>query len=171
MPSTATASLAEEFAHLLHVTAHDWRTALDRRLRPLGLSRATWMLLAYVRKLDAPSQTVLADRLGLEGPSVVRLVDRLEREGLVERRSAADRRVRTIHLTAKGEALSAEIHRAAAAMRGELFAGIGEAELEAARSVLQRLHARLAAPASPARPPAGADRDSGATIGTAESGR
>ena len=171
MPSPATASLAEEFAHLLHVTAHDWRTALDRRLRPLGLSRATWMLLAYVRKLDAPSQTVLADRLGLEGPSVVRLVDRLEREALVERRSAADRRVKTLHLTAKGEALSAEIHRAAAAMRGELFAGIGEDELEAARSVLQRLHARLGAPAAPARPPEGAGNLSGPKVRASEGGR
>ncbi len=147
MSTPAAASLVDDFAHLLHLTAHDWRTALDRRLRPLGLSRATWMLLAWVRKLDAPSQTVLADRLGLEGASVVRLVDRLEREGLVERRPGADRRVKTIHLTGKGEALSAEIHRVAAAMRREVFAGIGERDLDVARSVLQRLHDRVGASA------------------------
>ena len=118
MSTPAAASLVDDFAHLLHLTAHDWRTALDRRLRPLGLSRATWMLLAWVRKLDAPSQTVLADR-----------------------------RVKTIHLTGKGEALSAEIHRVAAAMRREVFAGIGERDLDVARSVLQRLHDRVGASA------------------------
>jgi MarR family transcriptional regulator for hemolysin len=135
---------AEDFAHLLHLTAHDWRTALDRRLRPLGLSRATWMLLAYVRKLGGPNQTELASRLGLEGPSVVRLVDRLEREGLVERRGGADRRVKTVHTTAKGEALSAEILRVAARMRSELFRDVTAHEIAAAHALLARLHRRLA---------------------------
>ena len=43
---------AESFGLLMHLTAHDWRNALDRRLRPLGLSRATWMLLAIVSRSD-----------------------------------------------------------------------------------------------------------------------
>jgi MarR family transcriptional regulator for hemolysin len=139
----APAAQAEAFAQLLHLTAHDWRTALDRRLRPLGLSRATWMLLAYVRKLDGPNQSELAARLGLEGASVVRLVDRLEREGLVERRGGIDRRVKTIHPTAKGEALSTEILRVASRMRSELFRDIPAGEIAAAHAVLARLHRRL----------------------------
>ena len=147
MTSAPIPAQAEDFAHLLHMTAHDWRTALDRRLRPLGLSRATWMLLAFVRKLDGPNQTQLADRLGLEGASVVRLVDRLEREGYVERRPGADRRVRTIHTTAKGEALAAEILRVAGEMRNELFRDIGADEIGAAHALLSRLHGRLVAAA------------------------
>lgn len=143
MTSPPVSAQVEDFAHLLHMTAHDWRTALDRRLRPLGLSRATWMLLAFVRKLDGPNQTQLADRLGLEGASVVRLVDRLEREGYVVRRAGADRRVRTIHTTAKGEALAAEILRVAGEMRNELFRGIGADEIGAAHALLSRLHGRL----------------------------
>jgi MarR family transcriptional regulator for hemolysin len=138
-------SAHEDFSQLLHMTAHDWRTALDRRLRPLGLTRATWMLLAYVRKLGGPNQTTLAEQMGLEGASIVRLVDRLEREGLVERRSGTDRRVKTIHFTPKGEALSAEIWRVAGTLRQELFAGIPEAQLVQARALLQELHARLEA--------------------------
>lgn len=143
MTAPPVAVLAEDFAHLLHLTAHDWRTALDRRLRPLGLSRATWMLLAFVRKLDGPSQTQLADRLGLEGASVVRLVDRLEREGYVERRPGTDRRVKTIHATPKGEALSAEILRVASTMRNELFRDIGADEIGVAHALLSRLQGRL----------------------------
>jgi MarR family transcriptional regulator for hemolysin len=141
-PPTASA-VAEEFSQLLHMTAHDWRTALDRRLRPIGVSRATWMLLFYVRKLAGPSQTELALHLGLEGASVVRLVDRLEREGLVERRGGVDRRVKTIHFTARGEALSTEIGRVAAILRGELFRTIPEKELVQARALLQQMRKRL----------------------------
>jgi MarR family transcriptional regulator for hemolysin len=133
----------EDFARLLHMTAHDWRTALDRRLRPLGLSRATWMVLAFVRKLDGPNQTELADQLGLEGPSVVRLIDRLEREQLVERRSGQDRRVKTLHLTPKGEELSAEIWRVAGRLRSELLRDIPLDEVERSMNLLSQLHRRL----------------------------
>jgi MarR family transcriptional regulator for hemolysin len=142
-PPTASAT-AEDFSQLLHMTAHDWRTALDRRLRPMGLSRATWMLLFHVRKLDGPNQTELAEHLGLEGASVVRLVDRLEREGLVERRGGVDRRVKTIHFTVKGEALAAEIGRVAASLRGELFRTIPEKDLAQSRALLRQLRERLA---------------------------
>jgi MarR family transcriptional regulator for hemolysin len=133
----------EDFVRLLHMTAHDWRTALDRRLRPLGLSRATWMVLAFVRKLDGPNQTELADQLGLEGPSVVRLIDRLEREQLVERRGAQDRRVKTLHLTPKGEELSAEIWRVAGRLRSELLRDIPLDEVERSMALLSQLHRRL----------------------------
>lgn len=143
MTTSGAISATQDFSQLLHMTAHGWRTALDRRLRPLGLSRATWMLLAHVRKLGGPNQTELAEHLGLEGASIVRLVDRLETEGLVERRSGSDRRVKTIHFTAKGEALSAEIWRVAGTMRRDLFADIPVADLRQAQALLQRLHARL----------------------------
>ena len=135
---------AEDFGRILNMAAHDWRLALDRRLRPLGLSRATWMLLVHVRKLDSPSQTDLADALSIEGPSIVRLVDRLAADDLVERRVGADRRVRTIHLTARGEALSAEIWRVAGHLRKELLRDIPLADIEATLGLLERLRVRMA---------------------------
>ena len=133
----------EDFARLLHMTAHNWRTALDRRLRPMGLSRATWMVLAFVRKLDGPNQTELAEQLSLETPSVVRLIDRLEREHLVERRTGADRRVKTVHLTPKGEELSAEIWRVAGRLRAELMRDIPLDDVERSMGLLSMLHKRL----------------------------
>lgn len=136
---------SESFGLLLHLTAHDWRNALDRRLRPLGLSRATWLLLAIVSRSEGLSQTELASRLGLEGASVVRLIDRLEREGLIERRTGADRRVKTIHLCDKGAAVAAEIRKVAAALRAEVFRGVSARELEAASVVLAKVKAGLEA--------------------------
>ncbi len=145
--NTATAPTinTEDFARLVHNTAHEWRLALDRRLRPLGLSRATWMVLAYVRKLDGPSQTMLAEHLGLEGPSVVRLIDRLEREKLVERRVGQDRRIKTVHLTPRGEEVSAEIWRVAGHLRRELLRDIPLEEIERAMHILTDIHRRLEA--------------------------
>jgi MarR family transcriptional regulator for hemolysin len=144
-PTGTTAVNADDFGRILNMAAHEWRLALDRRLRPLGLTRATWLLLVHVRKLDAPSQSDLADALGIEGPSVVRLVDRLAAEGLVERRVGDDRRVRTVHLTARGEALSAEIWRVAGHLRKELLRDIPLADVEATLGLLERLRARIAA--------------------------
>jgi MarR family transcriptional regulator for hemolysin len=144
-PQGTTAVNADDFGRILNMAAHEWRLALDRRLRPLGLTRATWLLLVHVRKLDAPSQSDLADALGIEGPSVVRLVDRLAAEGLVERRVGDDRRVRTVHLTARGEALSAEIWRVAGHLRKELLRDIPLADVEATLGLLERLRARIAA--------------------------
>lgn len=136
---------ADQFSELLHLTAHTWRTSLDRRLRRLGLSRATWMLLALVGKHDGLNQSELADRLGLEAASVVRLVDRLEKDGLIERRPGSDRRVRTVHLTARGQAVSDPIREGADALRRELFDGIPAAELSAGIALLAKVRARLEA--------------------------
>ena len=141
---TSTPINTEDFVRLIHNTAHEWRLALDRRLRPLGLSRATWMVLAYVRKLDGPSQTRLAEAMGLEGPSVVRLIDRLEREALVERRVAQDRRIKTVHLTPRGEEVSSEIWRVAGHLRKELLRDIPLDDIERAMTLLDTLHRRLA---------------------------
>src|SRR3546814_1064441 len=77
------------------------RQAVDTELRAYGLTEATWRPLAYVGRLgDGVRQKDLATALGIEGPSLVRLLDTLERRGLVERREDdADRRARGIHLT------------------------------------------------------------------------
>ena len=63
------------------------RQAVDAELRVLGLTEATWRPLAYVGRLgEGVRQRELAAALGIEGPSLVRLLDNLERRGLIERR-------------------------------------------------------------------------------------
>ncbi|MFC7692871.1 MarR family transcriptional regulator [Paeniroseomonas aquatica] len=70
----------------------------DRRF---GLTEARWLaLLALARGGDGMTQKDLAQRLLIEGPTLVRTLDWLERQGLVERReSTQDRRAKTLHLT------------------------------------------------------------------------
>jgi MarR family transcriptional regulator for hemolysin len=95
----------ERFSQALHITARVWRLAVDRRLKYLGLSQAGWRTITMVAKSDTPlSQSDLAHGLGVEGATMVGMIDRLARDGLIERSvSPTDRRVKLITLTQAGE--------------------------------------------------------------------
>ena len=52
--------------------------AMDRRMKPLGMSQATWRTLYWLdREGGGVTQTALAERMGIEGPTLVRLLDNL----------------------------------------------------------------------------------------------
>ena len=87
-----------------------------------------------------PSQTQLADMLGVEGATMVAMVDRLVKAGVIQREvSAADRRVKRVILTPAGTELYEKLKREAAALRQELLADIDPAELRGATELLERL--------------------------------
>jgi MarR family transcriptional regulator for hemolysin len=148
-----------EFGALLAETARVWRQRLDERLRPLGLSQAKWVALyRLARMAEAPTQAALAAELGVEAPTVARLLSRLEAAGYVERRPAAgDRRLKVVHLTARARAEAARIDRVAADLRGELMAGLDSTEFEAAFRILLEVRRRLG-PVAAAAPAARRDR-------------
>jgi MarR family transcriptional regulator, transcriptional regulator for hemolysin len=133
--------LNERFSNALHTTARSWRLALDRRLRFLGVSQASWMTIAIVAKEPQPlSQSELAERLAVEGATMVAMVDRLVKAGLAARAaSSSDRRIRHVLLTATGLALYEKVRLEAAAYRQELLSQIEPARLLAAAETLERL--------------------------------
>lgn len=134
----------ETFGFLLSETARIWRTRLDQRLRPLGLSQAKWQVLVHLNMARSElTQKELSERLCIEGPSLVRLLDRMEADGWVERRAAPnDRRAKTIHHTAKAADIVREIKQIAASLRNELLADISPQELALASEVMQRIKQR-----------------------------
>jgi len=115
--------------------------AMDRRMKPLGMSQATWRTLYWLdRDGGGVTQRALAERMGVEGPTLVRLLDNLERGGLVERHpSPADRRANTLHLTAKAKPLLKAINRAAEEVRAELLVGVSEESLRDALAILRQV--------------------------------
>jgi len=132
--------------HILAV-ARLWRRAADQALDDCGLSHATAMPLLTLSRLgDNVRQGVIADQLGLEGPSLVRVVDLLLAEGLVTRaEDRADRRAKILSLTKAGRARVAEIEDILARLRAELLADVGDEELDAMVGVLKRLEEKLLA--------------------------
>jgi MarR family transcriptional regulator for hemolysin len=134
----------EEFAESLHIAAHSWRIALDRRLRPLGFSRSLWMVLLHVSLKDGISHRELAERLGIEAPTLVRLVDRMESEGLLNRRaSETDRRVKHLHLSPAGHKEVERIRAVAAEVRREALADLDQTEVNTALDVFRKIRSKL----------------------------
>ncbi len=90
-----------EFAPLLASTARGWRKAFDAAMAEHGLSDAKAIpLMTLLRHGDRIPQGVLAERVGIEGATIVRVVDELEKDGLIQRiADDADRRVKLIQLT------------------------------------------------------------------------
>lgn len=133
--------LEERFSNALHGTARAWRQAVDRRLKYLGMSQASWMTIAVAAKAHSPlSQSELADRLAVEGATMVAMVDRLVKAGLVVREpSTSDRRVKYVVITAAGHALYEAVRTQAAAVRKELLSKIDHQHLETATEVLEAL--------------------------------
>src|SRR3978361_2097951 len=94
------AATIDEFGIVLFGTARAWRTKLDQRLRPLGLSQGKWRTLMNLsRGGDKLTQKEIAERMGIEEPTLVGLLNRLETDGWIERReSPNDRRCKIVHL-------------------------------------------------------------------------
>ena len=140
--------LEERFAYALHNTARGWRQALDRRLKYLGVSQASWLTSAAGARARWPlSQSELADRLAVEGATMVAMIDRLVKSGLVVREpSTTDRRVKRVVLTEAGNALYEKVRSEAEAFRHELLAGIDPSRVEAAAVLLEQLHGLLEIP-------------------------
>ncbi|HTR16636.1 MAG TPA: MarR family transcriptional regulator [Acetobacteraceae bacterium] len=115
-----------EFGTRLYRLAQAWRRELDASLRQFELTDATWRPLLYLGRLgDGLRQTDLARALDIEGPSLVRLLDNLERQGLIERSDdPADRRSKLVHMTEAGERLYARVAEVASSVQARLLASI-----------------------------------------------
>ncbi|AIX74172.1 MarR family transcriptional regulator [Mixta calida] len=131
----------QRFSRLLHLAAHAWRLAIDRRLKESGLSMNSWLAVATLASESEPmTQKALAQVLGLEEASVVPLVDRLVAQQLVERsQPEEDRRKRLLLVTEQGNALFNKVKVETDRLRGELLADIDRDELAIAQRVLQQL--------------------------------
>lgn len=131
--------------------ARRWRQALDARLSASGLSDATWAPLMHLHELGSDndvSQSALAAAVGLDGSSLVRLLDILVERGLIERRPhPEDRRVKLVHLTPAGRRTVASLRKQLQAIESELLADIGEHDAHTLLRAFERIEARIAAKA------------------------
>jgi MarR family transcriptional regulator for hemolysin len=97
------------------------RARFESALSAAGASLPTFLVLTSAREWPGVSQSELAERVGVEGPTLVRHLDRLCAEGLVTRvRDENDRRVTHIELTEEGVARQAELARVAANLDRQL---------------------------------------------------
>jgi len=134
----------DEFGLVLFGTARAWRTKLDERLRPLGLSQGKWRTLIHLSQGgDKLTQKEIAERMGIEEPTLAGLLNRLESDGWIERQeSPNDRRCKIVHLRKRSKAVLDEIFSAAHQLRDELIEDVPPGELEICMRVLNQIRQR-----------------------------
>ena len=122
------------------------RTAFDRRVRKLGITRAQWLVLTRVHRHPGASQSELAEMMEVERASAGRIIDRLEANGWVERRALdGDRRVKRIFLTPEAERVHRRIWRVAEENVAEALADLSAQEGAQLRDLLTRVKKTLIA--------------------------
>jgi DNA-binding MarR family transcriptional regulator len=138
-------NLERNFGFILNDVARLLRTAYDRRIKDLGLTRAQWWVLNHLYRHEGASQAELAEILEIERPSLGRLLDRLEEKGWVERRPCAqDRRAKRVYLTEADDGPIRQLRKVAAELRRDALAGLGGDEQERFVDMLLTIKSNLA---------------------------
>ena len=135
-----------DLGFLIHDVSRLRRTAFDRLMRSLGVTRSQWWVLAYLSRSDGMTQTQLANILDLGKVTLGGLIDRLEAGGWVVRRAdSVDRRVRRIFLAPRTVDLFKGMHTAEARLGIDLLDGIGPKKAQELFDMLARMKQNLIA--------------------------
>lgn len=140
------ASLQPNIGALLHEVTRLMRRRFERRARQAGLplTRHQARTLISIARDEGLSQAAIATLLDIEPIALVRTLDRLHEEGLVERRPhATDRRIRTLWLTAVGWAVVEQVLAINAEVREEACAGLSPPARDAMMRALSQMRINL----------------------------
>jgi len=137
---------------VLHDVARLTRMKFDQRARSWGMTRAQCVILKWLKAQPGLSQTELASLVEVEPITIARLIDRLEANGLVERRpDPSDRRMHRLHLRPAADPILAEIEHYRTESLTHFKAGVPESDWAAALKVLLQIKDKLVAEAAAPR--------------------
>lgn len=129
----------------LNLMTRRWRKVLDAAFREVGLTDATWRPLLHLSLLgDGVRQKDLAQSIGIEDPSLVRVLDDLAAKGLVIRaEDKSDRRAKILKLTMEGHNAVISIRRILVPLEKTLLGGYTEEEMLLLGNLLERLETSI----------------------------
>jgi DNA-binding MarR family transcriptional regulator len=134
---------------LVHDVSRLRRTVVDKALKPIGVTRSQWWVLANLSRHDSADgmvQTELARLMDVGKVTLGGLIDRLEASGYVARRpDPADRRAKRVVLTPDGERLLAEIQKIGEVVNAKIAADIPRSDIARTEDVLRRMKQQLIA--------------------------
>ncbi len=126
---------------LLKEVTRRYTLRFEVRAREISLNLAQAKALVRLEKNEGVSQARLAELAEVDAMTMVRILDRMEADGLLERRAdPTDRRARCLYLTAKARPILSEIWRLSEETRAELFAGVSKADRDLFMNVLEHIH-------------------------------
>lgn len=116
---------------LIHDVSRMRRSAFDRYLKPMNVTRSQWWVLAYLSREDGMTQSQLAEELDLGKVGMGGLIDRLEKSGMVRREpDQSDRRINRVFLEPRSKALVTKMRGLNHKFNMRIFDGIPESQLE-----------------------------------------
>jgi len=128
------------FGFLIHDVSRLRRVVVDRSLKPLGITRSQWWVLAFLSRRDGMTQTALAADLDLTKVAIGGLLDRMEDAGFVERRADRnDGRARRVYLTRAGAKMVNTIREKVESTELEILSRVPEEQLNQAADTLRTL--------------------------------
>jgi DNA-binding MarR family transcriptional regulator len=140
----------EQIFMILYDVARLFRRDFHRRSRSHNTTRAQWAVLVALARHEGARQVQLADILEIEAITLVRLLDRLEEAGLVERRAdPTDRRARTLHLTPASRPVFERIREIGKESRDLGLSGLTDEEKKNLRALLERIRSNFAERSAP----------------------
>lgn len=120
------------------------RTVYDRRVEPLGLTRAQWRVLARISRIEGCTQTELAAELEIEKPTLGKLIERLEEKEWVTRRpDENDARTKRVFLTKRAGPVLNEMFSLADEVLDAAIAGLGRKEADQLNAALLQVKSNL----------------------------
>ena len=132
------------FGFLIHDVSRLRRVAVDRALKPLGITRAQWWVLAFLSRRDGMTQTALAADLDLTKVAIGGLLDRMETAGFVERRADKnDGRARRVYLARAGAKMVIAIRESVETVELDILNRVSEDALTQAAETLRTLKETL----------------------------
>lgn len=129
----------------IFATAHEFQQKLNEELSKHGITYRQWEVLVWLSFAGESSQSELAQRMHIEAPTLVGVLDRMERDGWITRATDdRDRRRKVIRVSPQVEPVWARMVDCAKGVRAQAIEGVSEAELQTVRNVLNRMRQNLA---------------------------
>ena len=132
--------IEDSLGYLVNRAARAFANRLAYELRPFDVGIGQWAVLMHLWSHDGMTQAQLARRIAIEQPTMVRTIDRMERDGLVTRSpDPSDRRAIRISLTERGSALRDQLVPLAAGVNRAATAALTADEVITLRRLLAKL--------------------------------
>lgn len=141
MPTHLKTETPNDLGVMAQAVGRRWRAVVDGELGRCGLTASTWRVLFFLGQMgNGVRPKDLAEALDMERPSLVQLVDKMERENLIRRQDdPADRRGKTLHMTEHGADIHRQAEKVARAVADRLTANITDQEFALTKTVFEKI--------------------------------
>ena len=141
---TKRSSQIDPIGYLIGDVSRMIRTVYDRRVEPLGLTRAQWRVITRLNRLESCTQTELASALEIEKTTLGKLIERLEAKGWVERQDdPKDARSKCLYLSERARPLLDKMNKEAEKVVTGVFAGLSKKEASQLLGLLEHIKENL----------------------------